>query len=139
MANRKSTRNPLLAAGNTVKVLVIDPIRLEIVNREWNSTDFDTLYRWIGANTLDHVIGPPLKDGVRGCIFIDDWGAHKPLPKWRWPAFYPNPISGIAVMFGADRTGELTLDVPYTIDHALRNIHWQILIPLKDGPGVGHG
>lgn len=99
-----------------VKVLFIDVVKQEVTLQNWEESDMEQLYKWIGTSCLDHVTGPEVNiRGDRGCIFVDDVGLYSNKPSFWWPEFYHRPLVGNAIVFGGAADGR-TIDVPYSIE-----------------------
>lgn len=110
------------------KVLVIDPAIMRVSEEMWEDCDFDQVYKWVGATMLDHATGKSEPNGDVACVFVDDMGLHTHKPRWILSWFYPAPLAGAGVMFGANADGH-TIDVPYSAAKIQEDIRWQQLVP----------
>lgn len=110
------------------RVIVIDPTDASVREEQWNSATLEQIYKWIGADTLDHASGPARK-GVQGIAWVDDSGLLKGLPRWKMDWFYHSPLAGTAVIFGGRVRSGNTTDVPYTVEEIKNTIRFERIIP----------
>jgi hypothetical protein len=112
------------------RVIIIDTVTQSVKEALWDGNS-KQLRAWVGAETLDSASGPTNAKGHRGVAFVDDMGMATNKPRWFWPEFYPRPLIGNAMIFGANRKGE-TVDAPYSLDEMSGKIFFQDVLSELD-------